>query len=190
MKLDHVYTSAGLVAKYVVRKYPGVRKVFAIGEKTLRESLEAEGIEVVGADQHIFPPESPMTMWQFESYQVDPDIGAVVYGLDFSFTISKLMLASLYLQELKVPLIVTNDDRGTMVKGRLYPGAGSALASITTACKLRKGSKLDSTSIEEPGTFDLIGKPNPFAVNLVKEEHNLPAQSKSLMVGDRPNTDI
>ena len=185
-----MYTSASLVSKYVVRKYPNVRKVFVIGEKTLRESLEAEGLEVIGADEHIFPPETPMSMYQFESYEVDREVGAVVYGLDFSFTSSKLCLASLYLQELGVPLIVTNDDRGTMVKGRLYPGAGSALQSIVTACKLRKGSKHDSTSKEEPGTFDLIGKPNPFAVDLVKEEHKLPEGSRTIMIGDRPNTDI
>lgn len=99
-------------------------------------------------------------------------------------------MASLYLQEKGVPLIVTNDDRGTMNKGRLYPGAGSALQSILTAANLKKGSKLNSTSKEEPGTFDLIGKPNPFMVELVREEHRLEAGSRTVMIGDRPNTDI
>ena len=50
LKLGHMYTSASIVSKYIVRKYPEVRKVFAIGMTSVRESLEAEGIEVIGAD--------------------------------------------------------------------------------------------------------------------------------------------
>jgi len=50
VKQDHVYTSAGCVAKYVVRRYPEARKIFAIGELSVRKALEAEGIEVIGAD--------------------------------------------------------------------------------------------------------------------------------------------
>ena len=77
-----------------------------------------------------------------------------------------------------------------MVKGRLYPGAGSSLASILKACNLTKGRTVSSCSKDEPGTFDLIGKPNPFAIELIKEEHGLDSNSRSLMIGDRPNTDI
>jgi len=77
-----------------------------------------------------------------------------------------------------------------MTKGRLYPGAGSSLSAVLTACNLKKGSNHSSSSKDEPGTFDLIGKPNPFAIELVKEEHGLDPNSRSLMIGDRPNTDI
>ena len=107
-----------------------------------------------------------------------------------SFTHQKLLLASLYIREMGVPLIATNDDRGTMTKGRLYPGAGSTLSSLLSACDLRKGERVDSCSRDEPGTFDLIGKPNPFAIELIKKEHGLGAESRSIMIGDRPNTDI
>jgi len=44
--------------------------------------------------------------------------------------------------------------------------------------------------MEEPGTFDLIGKPNPFTIDLIKEEHGLSSDSRAVMIGDRPNTDI
>ena len=36
----------------------------------------------------------------------------------------------------------------------------------------------------------MIGKPNPFTYELIKDEHNFSANSRSLMIGDRPNTDI
>ena len=89
-----------------------------------------------------------------------------------------------------MPLIVTNDDRGVNIKGKMFMGAGSLLQSILTGCDLRKGSTATSTSRDEPGTFDLIGKPNPFMIDLIKEEHSIVAGSRSVMIGDRPNTDI
>ena len=36
LKLAHIYTSASLVSKYVVHKYPNVRKCFVIGMLSLR----------------------------------------------------------------------------------------------------------------------------------------------------------
>ena len=52
----------------------------------IRQSLEAEGIEVIGADEHIFPPEVHMDQETFDNLELDPDVGAVVFGLDMSFT--------------------------------------------------------------------------------------------------------
>lgn len=85
-KLNHVYTSAGCVAKYVVRKYPEARKIFVIGELALRLAFEAEGIEVVGADTHVLDPTVIVDEKLFDKYELDPEIKAVVVGLDFSFT--------------------------------------------------------------------------------------------------------
>ena len=70
------------------------------------------------------------------------------------------------------------------------PGAGASLQSILTACSLKKGSHLRSSARDEPGTFDLVGKPNPFTIDLIKEEHGIADISRSIMIGDRPNTDI
>jgi len=49
-KESHVYTMASVTAKYLARQYPGVRKVFLIGMSSMRQSLEAQGIQVIGAD--------------------------------------------------------------------------------------------------------------------------------------------
>ena len=49
-KNTHIYTSAATAGKYLKRKYPDVRKAFVIGERSLRDSIEAEGVEVIGAE--------------------------------------------------------------------------------------------------------------------------------------------
>ena len=49
-KESQVYTMARVMAQYVRRTYPQVRKALVIGMKAMREMLEAEGIEVLGAE--------------------------------------------------------------------------------------------------------------------------------------------
>ena len=111
----------------------------------------------------------------------------MVFGIDYSFNMNKLHLATLYVNELKARLIVTNPDHFTRVEGRRFPGNGCLVQSLllTTGLKLGEFGKEG-----EPGTYDLIGKPNPYALRLVQHDHNLAASSKTVMIGDNPKTDV
>lgn len=111
-------------------KHPDVSKVFCVGLKSLRDELEAVGIAVVGADEHIYPPDNPLHMDLFEAYELDQQVQAVVIGLDIEFTYSKLALAALYVNELNCKLIATNEDACMMVNGRRFPSAGLMVSSI------------------------------------------------------------
>ena len=64
----------------------------------------------MGAEQHVLPFEEEIDEVAFDNLELDPDVGAVIFSLDNSFTHQKLLLASLYIREKGVPLIVTNDD--------------------------------------------------------------------------------
>ena len=152
-KESQIYAMADVLAKYLKKKFPEVRKVFAIGLKSMRDSLEAQGVEVLGADQPVIPEEIELSAEEFESLELDHDVGAVVYGADFYFNYNKILLASLYLNELKVPLIVTNDDSSALIRNRLMPGAGAGLAAILAMTKLERGSHVGSSLLNEPGTF-------------------------------------
>jgi len=44
VKVGHIYTMANMVPKYVKCKFPGVKKVFCVGMRSIRDALEAEGI--------------------------------------------------------------------------------------------------------------------------------------------------
>jgi len=65
---------------------------------SIKVQLEKVGIQVIGGQDHgEFPPPESIDGDKFEAYQIDKDVGAVVVGLDFNYTVSKLSLASLYL---------------------------------------------------------------------------------------------
>jgi ribonucleotide monophosphatase NagD (HAD superfamily) len=70
-------------------------------------------------------------MEDFENYKLDPRVQAVVVGLDTKFTYSKLAIASLYINTGGAKFIATNDDAFDMVGGRMMPGAGGMVASIS-----------------------------------------------------------
>ena len=108
-------------------------------------------------------------------------------GIDYSLNLNKLHLATLYINELNAKLIVTNPDHFTYVQGRRFPGNGC----LVQALLLTTGLKQSEFGKEgEPGTYDLIGKPNPYALRLVQKDHNLDASSRTVMIGDNPKTDV
>ena len=86
IKQENIYTTAYILPKYLASNSPLVRKVFAIGMSAVRTSLEAEGIQVIGADEHVLSPEVQVNEVMFDNLELDPEVGAVVFGLDMSFT--------------------------------------------------------------------------------------------------------
>jgi len=64
-------------------------------------------------------------MDDFEKYPLDPNVRAVVVGLDTKFTYAKLSVASLYIQTAGAKFIATNDDAFDVVNGRKMPAAGA-----------------------------------------------------------------
>ena len=85
---------------------------------------------MIGADTHLYPPDDPLYCELFDEYKLDKQVGAVVFGLDIEFTYSKLLIATLYVNELGVKLFATNDDTCMIVNNRRFPSAGTLLASI------------------------------------------------------------
>ena len=53
-KEDPVFGSAKITAQYMRINHPEIKKVFVIGMKSLRAELESVGIQVVGAEEHLF----------------------------------------------------------------------------------------------------------------------------------------
>lgn len=56
--------------------------------KSLRVQLESAGIEVIGADETLL--DQDMNPEEYEAYQIDKQVGAVIFGIDMSYTMAKL----------------------------------------------------------------------------------------------------
>jgi len=101
----------------------------------------------------------------------NPDL--VVVGWDVNFTYEKMKKASLAIQKGGI-YIGTNPDTTYPSEEGILPGCGAILASITTASGV------------EP---IIIGKPQPLIMEMAAKRISA-KKEKSLMIGDRIDTDI
>jgi 4-nitrophenyl phosphatase len=158
---QEIYSSATSAAVYLVEN--GFRNVFVVGEAGLVETLRESNIEVTNAD----PTGNVHSV---------PESGAeaVVAGICRHFTYD-LLNGALQQCLSGAKLIATNTDATYPVEdGKLIPGAGSIVAAIQTCSGL---------------TPTVIGKPNPYLVELILRDTGIPP-AETLCVGDRVDTDL
>ncbi|MEW6722774.1 MAG: HAD-IIA family hydrolase [Candidatus Micrarchaeota archaeon] len=101
------------------------------------------------------------------------DADLVAVGLDRDFTYAKL--AKAYTNIAKgAAFLASNSDQTYPTENGHLPGAGAIVAAIQNATG------------KSPY---VVGKPNPFAMELMMREHSL-KKDEMLMVGDRLDTDV
>ncbi len=159
-ELNEIYTSGVGCASYLIASE--LRSVFVVGEPGLVAGLRDHGLEVVnaGEDGRVMPDGGPSE--------------AVVVGICRQFTYDIMNGAMQRIRSGQAFVATNPDTTYPMEQGRLVPGAGSVLAGIQ-AC-----------SETEPY---VVGKPNPFLIDLMLQEFGCVA-SEALVVGDRLDTDI
>jgi HAD superfamily hydrolase (TIGR01457 family) len=104
---------------------------------------------------------------------VSDDADIVAVGLDRQFSYDKLCRAHRNISKGALFMASNNDHTYPTENGHL-PGAGAIIAAVEFAC----GKKPY-----------IVGKPNPFLLELIMKEHGL-KKDEILMVGDRLDTDI
>jgi 4-nitrophenyl phosphatase len=169
---DNIFGSAYATAVYLskVAKFDSSKKAFVIGGNGLREELSSLGIDLYLNDLPVIQSTEDLAL-----FKPDPQIGAVVSGLDVNYSFSKLAFAHTNL--IKNPgclFIATNSDLTFPAYGSIFPGAGSVLASLKS-----------STSMVPT----IIGKPHQTLFDCIQAAHDLDL-SRTIMVGDRLDTDI
>lgn len=159
-----IYGSAYTTARYIKANHPDVTKVRVVGMKSISKELAEVGIGSCGAEENEgFVGDRVMSLDEFEAYKLDPEVTAVVVGLDSNFNYAKLCIASLYIQA-GAKFIATNDDAYDMVNGRRLPGAGAMVQSIRYSLGQVQDEKDSHSARYEPA---IIGKPNPYVIDLI-----------------------
>ncbi|KAF8558563.1 2-phosphoglycolate phosphatase [Imleria badia] len=172
--VDEIYGSAYAAAVYVssVMKLPKDKKVYVIGMAGLEEELREEGISFIGGTD---PADNTLEPFSLVNFTLDPDVAAVLCGLDVKINYTKLSKAFQYLtRNPGCQFLVTNDDSTFPSAEGLLPGTGSISAP------LRFALKRDPIS---------IGKPAKTMLDCIQAKVNFDP-ARTIMVGDRLNTDI
>ncbi|KAI6115323.1 HAD-like domain-containing protein [Pisolithus croceorrhizus] len=172
--VDEIYGSAYAAAVYIssVMKLPKDKKVYVIGMSGLEEELRNEGVSYVGGTD---PADCTLEPFSLADFTPDPDIAAVLCGLDTAINYTKLSKAFHYLhRDPSCRFLVTNEDSTFPSADGLLPGAGAVSAP------LRFALNRDPLS---------VGKPAKTMLDCIQAKVHFDPK-RTIMIGDRLNTDI
>jgi len=172
--VDEIYGSAYAAAVYLssVIKLPKTKKVYVIGMSGLEEELRDEGITIIGGTDL---EDNTLEPFDLSKFTLDPEVGAVVCGLDTQINYTKLSKAFQYLtRNPGCHFIATNEDSTYPSSAGLLPGAGSISAPLRYA--------LGQNPV-------CTGKPASTMLDCVKAKVHFDPK-RTIMIGDRLNTDI
>ncbi|KAK8397372.1 hypothetical protein O3P69_004828 [Scylla paramamosain] len=170
---EDILSSAYVLAQYL--KQQGFqKKVYVMGMGGIVKELQAEGIQSTGGEPEVYDGGSLSTL--MDKMKLDPDVGAVACGFDPYLSYLKVMRAASYLERPGCLFLATNTDERFPVasKGLVYPGTGCVVRCVETVA-------------ERPAT--VMGKPSTKMFSVIQEKNSLDPK-RTLMIGDRCNTDI
>ncbi|KAG6000943.1 hypothetical protein E4U21_004867 [Claviceps maximensis] len=167
--------SAAVYISRILKLPPGKNKVFALGESGMEAELAAEGIPCIGGTDAAFRRDMGPDDFRglADGSALDPEVGAVLCGLDFHINYLKLCTGLHYLGKGAV-FLATNTDSTLPMHQSFFMGAGSCVAPLEYASG-RKPLEL--------------GKPSQAMMDAVEGKFQLD-RARTCMIGDRLNTDI
>ncbi|KAK3877395.1 hypothetical protein Pcinc_017887 [Petrolisthes cinctipes] len=169
---EHIVSSGYVLAEYL-RQQNFKKKVYVVGTPGMCKELENVGVSCfhVGGEQT-----EGNVLNMIADIKLDPEVGAVAVGFDPHFCFPKIMRAGSYLNNPECLFLATNtDERFPVANGPLvFPGTGCLVRCVETVA-------------ERPPI--IMGKPSPKMFSVISEKNNL-LPSRTLMIGDRSNTDI
>lgn len=131
------------------------------------------GIQTRGVEEHAHFPSS---FSDVSTIEIDPDIGAIVVGMDIKITYTKMAYALLHLQSNPSCLLVGTNSDNTFPSSndRVLPGGGT-MVKMMEYCS-------EKTPI-------IVGKPNNWFLDRIIDTYKL-NRDRTVMVGDKLSTDI
>lgn len=168
-----VVSTGFLAAKYLKANLDPSKRVYIIGSPAIASELDALNVRNFGVGEDYLKTPVPTFV---ENVKLESDVGAVVVGFDEHLSYPKLFKAASYLKNPNVLFVATNTDESFPVAGTdfIMPGTGSLVCAVKT-CVGR-----------DPY---VVGKPSSYICNVLMESNKI-NPARTLMIGDRCNTDI
>ncbi|CAG8485638.1 9982_t:CDS:10 [Scutellospora calospora] len=171
---DEIFSSSYASAYYLknILKFPKDKKIYVIGESGIADELALEGIRYCGLNDNIVQ-DQPFTL---EDITPDPEVGAVLCGIDRYINYRKLAKALYYLNTNPGCIfLLTNNDSTFPFHDHVAPGAGAIAAPLITSLN------------RDPDC--IVGKPNKPMMDCIIQKFHLNIE-RTCMIGDRLETDI
>jgi 4-nitrophenyl phosphatase len=178
IELEQIYTAGYATALHLQSLgFSNSKKVFCMATHGITDELDEAGIEYIGGTAYAKAVAGNLTVPECAELEVHPSVGAVVTGFDANTNYHTMTYACLALQRPDVLFIAAGADKLSPQGSRkvLVPGAGlfsGALEYVTG----RKAT--------------LVGKPSQFMLDVLFQRHPDLQRSRTVMVGDRIDTDI
>ncbi|WFD06827.1 4-nitrophenylphosphatase [Malassezia vespertilionis] len=188
---DEVFSSAYASAVYLkqVLKFPTDRKVFVIGMSGIEEELDCVGVQHIGGSQPCDVSVQGVDFSALLQQDVfDDSVAAVLCGIDTQLSYVKMALAFRYITRADATepvksgmqgggchFLCTNGDVTFPSNDGFWPGAGACWAGLRDASK------------REPV---VVGKPHQPMIDTIFASHRDFDRARTIMVGDRLDTDI
>ncbi|KAJ3397373.1 hypothetical protein HDU92_008364 [Lobulomyces angularis] len=173
-----IFSSAYAAAVYIKKiiKLPKEKRIYIIGMNGISEELKSQDLSWFGGSDEVVSEDEKLNSFaDIEKIKPDFTVGAVLCGMDVNISYLKLAKAFTYVHSNpECQFLATNDDATFPAGGTLYPGTGALVSALATS--LGRKPKV-------------IGKPHQTMMDVIVENYHL-NKSKTLMVGDRLNTDI
>ncbi len=191
-KRDEIMTSAYAAACYLKSLKPKPGAVYALGERGLRNELRAAGFNLLPL---CLTGEcgSATTFSRLPKSERNPHASVLVTGLDRYVTYTKLA-AALDVLNAGAKWVACNLDPTLPMENGVHPGSGGVGACLAySAGKVRQaeraaGSAFSNIILREPD--QVVGKPNPYMLDLLCTDCRPSARRSILFVGDRLDMDI
>ena len=175
VKEKEVFGTAYTSALYLKKNLSKNGKVYLVGNEAMQKELENVGIECfgVGPDTQVTSQSIPDIL----NIPLDPSVEAVLVGMDGYISFTKLIKAASYLKKPECKFIATNEDSKMPLPGAEHVIIGTGV--IVNSVAFAAGRQPDV----------ICGKPHSFMTECLNNEVDINFE-RSLMIGDRMNTDI
>ncbi|XP_037507772.1 glycerol-3-phosphate phosphatase [Rhipicephalus sanguineus] len=172
--LDEIITAPYCVVLHL-KQLNFTGKIYLVASTGLRDELNEGGFTTLPVGPDVTGPD--WLKFCLEEVKIEPGVKAVVCGFDEHFSFNKCLRAATYLKDKDCLFLATNTDETYPCTNMdiVVPGSGSMLAAVRTA------------ALRNP---TVLGKPEQHMVDCIKYVCPDLVPAKTLMVGDRLNTDI
>ena len=178
--MDEIIGTAYLAATYLEQiNFDKSKLVYVVGSSGITQELDDVGIKYLPIGPDSVPEGGNWTLetLKHQPHELNPDVLAVIAGFDINISFNKILKGASYANRPGAVFVATNTDEQFPMPGTelIIPGTGSMVQAVATAAG------------RQPV---VLGKPSKFMFEIVQRRHPGIQPERTLMIGDRANTDI